>query len=120
MKLTINQLKKFAIALFILPLLATVLLSSAPVRTRAARSADAIQDPAALYTANKCAMCHGATAAKNFDPAKPEAEMIDAILKGKKGEKPPNMPAYEPKGITAGQAKGLIDYMKKLRGAASE
>lgn len=120
MKLTINQLKKIAIALFILPLLATVLLSSTSVPTRAADGLSESQDPAALYAAHKCGVCHGANSEKKFDPAKPEAEMIDAILKGKKGEKPPFMPAYEPKGITADQAKALIGYMKQLCGAAGE
>jgi hypothetical protein len=36
-------------------------------------------------------------------------------LKGKKAEKPPHMPAYESKGVTAEQAKALVDYMKQLK-----
>jgi len=41
--------------------------------------------------------------------------MVQAILKGKKGEKPPNMPAFEEKGITADQAKELVALMKQLK-----
>src|SRR4051812_12478870 len=111
MKVRINQLKKFAAALIVLPLLAVGLLNTASVPTRAADDPDS----AALYTSNKCAVCHGAKADKKFDVAKPEAEMVDAILKGKKGVKPPNMPAYAPKGVTEDQAKALIAYMKSLR-----
>jgi len=40
---------------------------------------------------------------------------VQIILKGKKAEKPPHMPAYETKGINAEQAKALLDYMKSLR-----
>ena len=47
--------------------------------------------------------------------AKSDDEHVQIILKGKKGEKPPNMPAYETKGITAEQAKALLDHMKSLR-----
>jgi hypothetical protein len=36
-------------------------------------------------------------------------------MKGKKPEKPPNMPAYGEKGVTAEQAKALLEYMKKLK-----
>jgi hypothetical protein len=37
------------------------------------------------------------------------------VLKGKKPEKPPNMPAFEERGITADQAKALVAYMKTLK-----
>ena len=72
-------------------------------------------DAAGTYTA-KCVACHGKAAEKKFDAAKPEAEMVEAILKGKKGEKPPNMPAYAEKGITEDQAKALVAHMKSLKG----
>jgi hypothetical protein len=36
-------------------------------------------------------------------------------MKGKKAEKPPNMPAFEEKGVTADQAKALLDYMKSIK-----
>src|ERR1041384_7235422 len=73
-------------------------------------------DPAAYYKA-KCVACHGPKAEKKFDPSLTDEQYIDAILKGKKPEKPPNMPAYGDKGVTAEQAKGLLDHMKQLRSA---
>lgn len=73
-------------------------------------------DPAAFYKA-KCVICHGQKAEKKFDPALTDEQYVDAILKGKKPEKPPNMPAYGEKGVTAEQAKGLLDHMKQLRTA---
>jgi len=71
-------------------------------------------DAAKTYK-GKCVACHGPKAEKKFDTAKSDDEHILIILKGKKGEKPPNMPAYETKGVTADQAKALLDYMKSLR-----
>jgi mono/diheme cytochrome c family protein len=73
-------------------------------------------DPGAYYKA-KCVACHGPKAEKKFDSALTDDQYMDAILKGKKPEKPPNMPAYGEKGVTAEQAKGLLDYMKQLRSA---
>lgn len=73
-------------------------------------------DPAAFYKA-KCVACHGPKADKKFDPALTDEQYIEAILKGKKPEKPPNMPAYGDKGVTQEQAKALLDYMKQLRTA---
>jgi len=73
-------------------------------------------DPAAYYKA-KCVACHGPKAEKRFDSSLTDEQYIDAILKGKKPEKPPNMPAYGEKGVTAEQAKGLLEYMKQLRSA---
>jgi hypothetical protein len=64
-------------------------------------------------------MCHSAKADKFYDPAVPEAEQVTAILKGKKGEKPPFMPAFEAKGITEDDAKALVTYMKGLRAPAN-
>ena len=71
-------------------------------------------DTAAYYTA-KCVMCHGKKAEKKFDATIADDQMVDAILKGKKAEKPPNMPAYGEKGVTAEQAKALVDHMKHLK-----
>jgi mono/diheme cytochrome c family protein len=68
-------------------------------------------DNAALYK-SKCFACHGATAEKKFDATKADDELIQTVLKGKKMEKPPNMPAFEEKGITADQAKALVGFMK--------
>ena len=64
---------------------------------------------------NKCLACHGPKAEKKFDAAKSDDEHVQIILKGKKVEKPPNMPGYESKGVTAEQAKALLDYMKSIR-----
>jgi mono/diheme cytochrome c family protein len=113
MKVKINQLKKLAIALLILPLLGAVLLNSAYVRTRAA-AADAT-DVATLYKDSKCTICHGPKAAKFFDATLADDKLVEIVLKGKKAEKPPNMPAYEEKGLTADQAKALVAYMKSLK-----
>ena len=71
-------------------------------------------DTAALYKA-KCFACHGATAEKKFDSAKPDDELIQIVLKGKKMEKPPSMPGYEEKGVTAEQAKAVVAFMKSLK-----
>jgi mono/diheme cytochrome c family protein len=64
---------------------------------------------------SKCTACHGAKAEKKFDPSKSDDELVQIILKGKKAEKPPNMPGYETKGIHAEQAKQLLHHMKSLR-----
>ena len=72
------------------------------------------EDVAASYK-KQCAMCHSPKAEKAFDPAKPVEEHVQIILKGKKGEKPPYMPGYEAKGMTAEQAKALTEYMISLR-----
>ena len=73
-------------------------------------------DPGAYYKA-KCVACHGQKAEKKFDATLTEEQQLDAILKGKKPEKPPNMPAYGEKGVTPEQAKALLEYMKQLRSA---
>ena len=100
-------MKRIAAALFGIPLVAMVLLISVPARTTS-------DDDAALYK-SKCAMCHGATAEKKVDKTKADDELIQTVLKGKKLEKPPNMPAFEERGITADQAKALVGYMKSLK-----
>jgi mono/diheme cytochrome c family protein len=73
-------------------------------------------DPTAYYKA-KCVACHGQKAEKKFDATLTDEQYLDAILKGKKPEKPPNMPAYGEKGVTPEQAKALLEYMKQLRAA---
>ena len=75
---------------------------------------DAAFDAAKTYK-GKCVACHGPKAEKKFDSTKSDEEHVQIILKGKKPEKPPNMPAYETKGMTADQAKALLDYMKSLK-----
>jgi len=93
---------------------ATILLTLLGVVSAGARQTNESFDAAKTYK-GKCLACHGPKADKKFDAAKSDDEHVQIILKGKKGEKPPNMPAYETKGITAEQAKALLDYMKSLR-----
>ena len=87
---------------------AVVMVSAAPRTT-----GDEQFDAGATYKA-KCIACHGPAAGKHFDAAKSDADHAQAVLKGKKAEKPPNMPGYEEKGITADQANALVVYMKSL------
>lgn len=101
------RLKKLAFALAGTMVAATFLIAAAPARTTD-------DDTAALYK-TKCFACHGATAEKKFDATKADDEVIQIVLKGKKAEKPPNMPAFEEKGITADQAKGLVAFMKSQK-----
>jgi mono/diheme cytochrome c family protein len=85
-------------------------IPAAGARTNALPTFDATK----TYKA-KCVSCHGAKAEKKFDVTKSDDENVNSILKGKKATKPPNMPGYESKGITADQAKALLDHMKSLR-----
>lgn len=80
-----------------------------------ARTASEDQFDAATTFKTKCVTCHGPKAEKKFDSSLPDAELIDIVMKGKKPEKPPNMPAYGEKGLTAEQAKALVDQMKHLK-----
>jgi mono/diheme cytochrome c family protein len=95
---------RFFLTLTVFALALTFLIVSVPARTTE-------DDSAAVYKA-KCAMCHGQTAEKKFDATKADAELMDTVLKGKKAEKPPNMPAFGEKGITAEQATALVGFMK--------
>ena len=90
----------------------TTLLSGMLVVVAARTKAPA--EPADTYK-TKCVACHGKKAEKKFDTSMSDDQMVEAVLKGKKGEKPPNMPAYGAKGVTAEQAKALVDYMKQLK-----
>jgi len=110
--MTINRIKILAILSLILPVLSlTVFYRTTPA---VAAVAPEMGDPATTFKA-KCAMCHSPKAEKLYDPALPQDQQIEAILKGKKAEKPPNMPAFEPKGMTADEAKELVEYMQGLR-----
>ena len=71
-------------------------------------------DAAGAYK-TKCFACHGAKAEKKFNSTLTDDELLQAILKGKKPEKPPNMPAFEERGITTDQAKALVVYMKSIK-----
>ena len=102
-------MKNITITIAAIFLMSVAFLSVTPAQGEAQPS-----DPAAYYKA-KCQMCHGPKAEKKFDPALTDEQYIDVILKGKKPEKPPNMPAYGEKGVTADQAKALLEHMKQLR-----
>jgi mono/diheme cytochrome c family protein len=108
MKVSMTRLKKLAFVLAGAMIAATFLIVSVPART----TTD--DDTAALFKA-KCAMCHGQTAEKKFDATKADDELIQTVLKGRKLEKPPNMPAFEERGITADQAKALVAFMKSQK-----
>jgi cytochrome c553 len=104
----LNHIKKMGIAAFAVATLFAIGLLPA----RALSSQD---DAAGTYKTSKCVVCHGVKAEKKFDATLAEEEMVKVIMTGKKVEKPPNMPAYAEKGISEGQAKALIIYMKSLK-----
>jgi mono/diheme cytochrome c family protein len=83
----------------------------------ASRAATEEQFDAAATYKTKCVACHGQKAEKKFDATLPDQQLIDIVMKGKKGEKPPNMPAYSEKGVTAEQATALVAQMKQLKSA---
>ncbi len=107
-----NRIKLIAVIFFALPLLMLATFKVTPVTT-AAKSVD---EPAVVYKA-KCAACHTPGATKFYDLAKPDAEHVQIILKGKKGEKPPYMPGFAEKGMTEVDATALAVYMRGLRTA---
>lgn len=111
MRLSISRLITLTVGIFGLSLLAALLMAPAPVRAGA--TAEDPFEAAATYKA-KCVVCHGAAAEKRFDKTMADGQLIEAIMAGKKGEKPPNMPAYGEKGITADQAKALVAHMKQF------
>jgi mono/diheme cytochrome c family protein len=110
--MTILQLRKMA-AIFFAMMLFSVLGFSV-----GAQGTDPSPSDAGAYYKAKCAMCHGQRAEKKFDATMAEAEMVGVILKGKKAEKPPNMPGYAAKGVTEDQAKSIATFMKQLKDAA--
>ena len=103
-------MKLIAIAVFVIAITLLMIFKSTPT-SAASIAAD---DPAAAFKA-KCAACHTATASKFFDGKKTVEEYTQTILKGRKGEKPPFMPAFETKGMTEDEAKALATYMKSLK-----
>lgn len=110
-----NHIKVFVLAAIVLPLLIFMGINAGTSKV----SASADDDAAALYKKNTCFACHKADASKHFDTALSDDELVEIILKGKKGEKPPFMPAYEAKGIDATKAAALVAYMRELRSAGS-
>lgn len=105
-----KTLKTMTLATVVALLVAGFALISAAARANHADDFDA----AATYK-TKCVACHGATAEKKFDATLADADLVQIVLKGKKGEKPPFMPAFEEKGITEEQAKALVAHMKSLK-----
>jgi mono/diheme cytochrome c family protein len=93
----------------------TFVITGFIVSTKAQTDAVKFTDAATYYKDAKCTVCHGPKAEKKFDVSLKDEELVEIVLKGKKPEKPPNMPSYEAKGITADQAKALVDYMKALK-----
>ena len=112
--MTINRAKYIAITTFLAPIVALLFVTAGS----GAGVPLAGDDPAVTYKA-KCVVCHNAKAEKFFDPAKAEDVQVEAIMKGRKGEKPPFMPGFESKGMTVDDAKALVNYMKGLRAPAS-
>jgi len=107
-----TQLRKFTVAASVVALFVVFILVSGSAQTEVK-----FVDAASYYKDAKCGVCHGKKAEKKFNTALKDEEMLEIVMKGKKGEKPPNMPGYESKGITAEQAKALIEYMKGLKAA---
>lgn len=115
-------LKFITVAAMLATLFAVVVMVSAASRTAGYDQFDAGTgsgrqfDGAATYKA-KCVVCHGQKAEKKFDVSLPDQQLIDIVLKGKKPDKPPNMPAYGEKGVTTEQAAALVEHMKQLKSA---
>lgn len=110
-----SKAKIFAIVVLSVPILLAAVFNSGSV----AATPIADDDDAAVYKA-KCAMCHSPKAEKAFDPAKTDEEHVKVVLEGKKGEKPPYMPAFKDKGIDEAKAKSLVTYMRSLRTPPAE
>lgn len=114
-----KTLKILTVTAMLMAVLAAVVMVSAATQTgipdRLEATTSEPQSDAGVTYKSKCVACHGQKAEKKFDSSLPDAQLIDAVMKGKKPEKPPNMPAYAEKGVSAEQAKALVDYMKELR-----
>jgi mono/diheme cytochrome c family protein len=108
MKAMNSRLKKLALALVLTPFVALMALSPA-TPTRGAVADE--QETAATYKA-KCAMCHGGKAERKFDATKTDAELVDAITRGREGAV--KMPAYAGK-LSEEQSQALVAYMKTLK-----
>ena len=109
----IAYLKRIGTAVTFATLMALVFLVSGAAQTEAVKFADS----ASYYKDAKCVVCHGQKAEKKFNADLKDEELVAIVLKGKKPEKPPNMPSYEAKGITEDQAKAMVAYMKQLKSA---
>jgi mono/diheme cytochrome c family protein len=104
-------LKRFGAVLLGFTLPGVVFLVSIAAQTETPKYTDA----ASYYKDAKCVVCHGPKAEKKFNADLKDEEMVEIVSKGKKVEKPPNMPGYEAKGLTAEQAKAMVAYMRSLK-----
>ena len=93
---------------------ATALFSAVIITAASAPRTQEPSDTAAYYK-GKCVMCHGKKAEKKFNTTLTDDQLVEIVLKGKKAEKPPHMPGYGEKGVTADQAKALVAHMKQLK-----
>ncbi len=107
----IAYLKRIGAAVAIATLLASVSMVSGAAQTDSVKFTDA----ASYYKDAKCVVCYCQKAEKKFNAKLKDEELVEIVLKGKKPEKPPNMPGYEAKGLTAEQAKAMVDYMRSLK-----
>ncbi|MEK6336290.1 MAG: cytochrome c [Acidobacteriota bacterium] len=105
------HLKRLGVALAAIIAVALVFLVSGAAQTDSVKYTDA----ASYYKDAKCVVCHGPKAEKKFNAELKDEELVEIVLKGKKPEKPPNMPGYEAKGLTPEQAKAMVDYMRSLK-----
>jgi len=104
------SLKRLGAAFAAITMLSLVCLVSGAAQTEVKYT-----DAATYYKDAKCVVCHGQKAEKKFNADDKDEELVKFILQGKKPEKPPNMPAYEAKGLNAEQAKALVEYMRTLK-----
>src|SRR5215213_4119713 len=107
----LNRVKFLAIAVIVPALAALAAFKASPARAVSNR----VQEDVAAQYKKQCAMCHKPDVSKFFDASKMDEALIEIVLKGKKAEKPPNMPAFEEKGMTKDQAKLLVAYMRQMR-----
>lgn len=105
-----NNLKLTVVSLMALPV--AMFWFSGPDVSKAAPAPD---DDIATFYKTKCAMCHTAKAEKAFRTEETDENLVKAILDGKKGEKPPFMPAYKDKGVDEAKALALVKHMRELR-----
>lgn len=120
-----NRIKIFVIAAIALPVCAVAVFNANQVRAVSSTSyvaaiANLTDDDVAAQYKKQCAMCHKPTAEKFFEPSKMDEALVEIVLKGKKAEKPPNMPGFEEKGMTNDQAKLLVAYMRQIRTPSSK
>jgi mono/diheme cytochrome c family protein len=106
----IVYLKRVGTAIGVATMLTLIFLVSGAAQTEVK-----FVDAASYYTDGKCVVCHGQKAEKKFNAELKDEELLEIVMKGKKPEKPPNMPAYEAKGLTADQAKAMVAYMKSIK-----